>query len=177
MHLQLPTRFVLLDRAIATLGSVGMELYPDFNVFDVAKPYARELLIERFTPQRIARRTGSEARNMASMLHELPYQVHDTLEQVRDGQIEVGFRHEGLEDLFARHRHVFNRVVIAVVAVGGALTLRAARPGVRRGRVVLRDPLGRRLRASRGSSASGSSGASSAPAASSSRGPFSARPA
>ena len=44
MHLQLPTRFVLLDRAIATLGSVGMELYPDFNVFDVAKPYARELM-------------------------------------------------------------------------------------------------------------------------------------
>ncbi len=99
MHLQLPTRFVLLDRAIATLGSVGMELYPDFNVFDVAKPYARELMIERFTPQRIARRTGHELRHMASMLHELPYQVHDTLEQVRDGQIEVGFRHQGLEDL------------------------------------------------------------------------------
>jgi predicted unusual protein kinase regulating ubiquinone biosynthesis (AarF/ABC1/UbiB family) len=45
MHLQLPTRFVLLDRAIATLGSGGMELYPDFNVFDLAKPYARELMI------------------------------------------------------------------------------------------------------------------------------------
>ena len=122
MHLQLPTRFVLLDRAIATLGSVGMELYPDFNVFDVAKPYARELLIERFTPQRIARRTGSEVRNMALMLHELPYQVHDTLEQFRDGQIEVGFRHQGLEDLIARMDQVFNRVGIAVVAVGGALT-------------------------------------------------------
>jgi ubiquinone biosynthesis protein len=99
-----------------------MELYPDFNVFDVAKPYARELLIERFTPQRIARRTGNEVRNMASMLHELPYQVHDTLEQFRDGQIEVRFRHEGLEDLIARMDQVFNRIGIAVVAVGGAIT-------------------------------------------------------
>ncbi|HEX2495272.1 MAG TPA: AarF/ABC1/UbiB kinase family protein, partial [Gaiellaceae bacterium] len=54
MQLTLPTRFILLDRAIATLGSVGMELYPDFNVFEVAKPYARELMIERFTPQRVA---------------------------------------------------------------------------------------------------------------------------
>src|SRR5437763_15218140 len=34
--LRLPTRFVLLDKAIATLGSVGIELYPDFNVFEVA---------------------------------------------------------------------------------------------------------------------------------------------
>ena len=121
MHLQLPTRFVLLDRAIATLGSVGMELYPDFNVFDVAKPYARELLIERFTPQRVARRAASEARNMAHIVRELPYQVHDTLEQVRDGQIEVGFRHEGLEELFDRIDKVANRIVIALVAGTGVI--------------------------------------------------------
>jgi ubiquinone biosynthesis protein len=122
MHLQLPTRFVLLDRAIATLGSVGMELYPDFNVFDVAKPYARELMIERFSPQRIARRSAQETGNYARMLRELPYQVHDVLQEIRDGQIEIGFRHEGLEDLIKRMDLVFNRIGIAVVAVGGAIT-------------------------------------------------------
>jgi ubiquinone biosynthesis protein len=121
MHLQLPTRFVMLDRAIATLGSVGMELYPDFNVFDVAKPYARELMLERFTPQRVARRAQAEARNYARMLHALPYQVYDTLEQARDGQIEVGFRHEGLDELFHRLDLVFNRLVVAVVAGTGVI--------------------------------------------------------
>jgi ubiquinone biosynthesis protein len=121
MHLQLPTRFVLLDRAIATLGSVGMELYPDFNVFDVAKPYARELMVERFTPQRVVRRTAGEASNLARMLRELPYQVHDTMEQVRDGQIEVGFRHEGLDALFQHMDRVGNRLVIAIVAGTGVI--------------------------------------------------------
>jgi ubiquinone biosynthesis protein len=121
MHLQLPTRFVLLDRAIATLGSVGMELYPDFNVFDVAKPYARELLIERFTPQRVARRTAQEVRNWARIGKELPYQIHDTMEQVRDGQIEVGFRHEGLDDLFLHLDKVTNRLVVAIIASTGVI--------------------------------------------------------
>jgi ubiquinone biosynthesis protein len=121
MHLQLPTRFVLLDRAIATLGSVGMELYPDFNVFDVAKPYARELLIERFTPQRVVRRSVQETRNYARMLKELPYQVYDTMEQVRDGQIEVGFRHEGLEELFMHLDKVTNRMVVAIIAGTGVI--------------------------------------------------------
>jgi ubiquinone biosynthesis protein len=121
MHLQLPTRFVLLDRAIATLGSVGMELYPDFNVFDVAKPYARELLIERFTPQRVARRSVQETRNYARMLRELPYQVYDTMEQVRDGQIEVGFRHEGLDDLFMHLDKITNRMVVAMIAGTGVI--------------------------------------------------------
>jgi sugar diacid utilization regulator len=121
MHLTLPTRFILLDRAIATLGSVGMELYPDFNVFEVAKPYARELMIERFTPQRIAARTHQELRNYASIMRDVPYQLHDILQEVRDGQIEVGFRHQGLEDLIGRMDTAFNRIGIATVAVGGAV--------------------------------------------------------
>ena len=46
---------------------------------------------------------------------ELPYQVHDTLEQLRDGQVEVGFRHQGLDDLIAQFDVVANRLVIAIV--------------------------------------------------------------
>jgi ubiquinone biosynthesis protein len=121
MHLELPTRFVLLDRAIATLGSVGMELYPDFNVFDVAKPYARELLVERFTPQRIARRSAQELRNWARIAGAAPYQIHDTLEQVRDGQVEIGFRHEGLDDLFTHLDRVANRLAIAIISGTGVI--------------------------------------------------------
>jgi len=34
MNLRLPTRYVLLDKAIATVSSVGVDLYPDFNVFE-----------------------------------------------------------------------------------------------------------------------------------------------
>jgi ubiquinone biosynthesis protein len=121
MNLRLPTRFLLLDRAIATLGSVGVELYPDFNVFEVAKPYARGLLLERFTPERIAGRARRETLQLGQMARELPYQVHDILEEIRDGQIEVGFVHKGLDDLMHRMDVVFNRLVMALVVVGGLI--------------------------------------------------------
>ena len=141
MQLTLPTRFVLLDRAIATLGAVGIELYPDFNVFEVAKPYARELMIERFTPQRMAARVQSEARSYASMMLELPYQVHDVLQEVRDGQIEVGFRHQGLDELIHRMDIVFNRLGIAMVAVGGAVTSGILAASIEGGFEILGVPL------------------------------------
>ncbi len=121
MNLRVPTRFVMLDKAIATLGSVGVDLYPDFNVFEVAKPYARALLVSRFTPRRIASRVRREGWNFAQMTYELPYQIHDTLEQVRDGQIEVGFVHKGLEDLMSKLDVLFNRLVIALVVTGGLI--------------------------------------------------------
>jgi ubiquinone biosynthesis protein len=121
MNLQLPTRFLLLDRAIATLGSVGIELYPDFNVFEVARPYARGLLLERFTPQRVARRAQRDALRYAQVFAEAPFQWHDFMEQVRDGQVEVGFVHKGLDDFLEQTQRVFNRLVIALIVVGGLI--------------------------------------------------------
>ena len=121
MNLRLPTRFLLLDKAIATLGSVGVDLYPEFNVFEVARPYARGLMMERFTPQRMANRARKESLRLGAMALELPYQIHDVLEEFRDGQIEIGFVHKGLEDLMNRMDVVFNRLVIAMVVAGGLI--------------------------------------------------------
>jgi ubiquinone biosynthesis protein len=121
MNLHLPTRYLLLDRAIATLGSVGVELYPDFNVFEVARPYARGLMIDRFTPERIAKRARRDAFQYAHILREAPHQIHEILEELRDGQIEVGFVHKGLEDFLEQLQRVFNRLVIALVVTGGLI--------------------------------------------------------
>src|SRR5256714_6199863 len=121
MNLQLPTRFLLLDRAIATVGAVGIDLYPDFNVFEVARPYARGLLLARLGPRRLAVQARKEGLRLGQMALELPYQLHDTLEQIRDGQIEVGFVHKGLEDLLNRMDVVFNRLVIAMIVAGGLI--------------------------------------------------------
>jgi ubiquinone biosynthesis protein len=121
MNLRLPTRYVLLDKAIATVSSVGVDLYPDFNVFEVAKPYARSLMLERFTPERVFRRARREGWQLASMARELPYQIHDTLEQVREGQINIGFVHKGLDELAHKLDAVANRLVIALITTGGLI--------------------------------------------------------
>jgi ubiquinone biosynthesis protein len=121
MNLRLPTKFVLLDKAIATLGSVGIELSPDFNVFEVAKPYARSLLLGRYTPARIASRARRESISLARIATQFPYQVHDILEEVRDGQIEVGFVHKGLDEFMGKLDVAFNRLVIALVVASGLI--------------------------------------------------------
>src|SRR5438552_7922640 len=114
MNLRLPTNYVLLDKAIATVGSVGVDLYPDFNVFEVARPYARSLMLERFTPERVLRRANRESWQLAHIARELPYQLHDTLEQVRDGQIEVGFVHKGLDEFMHKLAVLANPPVLAL---------------------------------------------------------------
>jgi ubiquinone biosynthesis protein len=121
MNLRLPTRFVMLDKAIATLGAVGVELYPDFNVFEVAKPYARSLLRERLMPHSLARQGRRELTKLGLIAAEFPYQLHDVMEELRDGQIEVGFVHKGLDEFMARLSAALNRLVVALVVVGGLI--------------------------------------------------------
>ena len=121
LNLHLPTRFMLLDKAIATLASVGVELYPDFNVFEVARPYARSLMLGRLTPQRMLSRARRESLKLAQVFAEYPYQVHDVLEQARDGQIEVGFVHKGLDEFMHKIDVAFNRLIIALVVAAGLI--------------------------------------------------------
>jgi ubiquinone biosynthesis protein len=121
LNLRLPTRFLLLDRAIATLASVGVELYPDFNVFEVAKPYARRLMLGRYTPERVLSRARRESYNLARIALDVPYQVHDVLEELRDGQMEVGFVHKGLDEFMQKLSIAFNRLVVALVVTGGLI--------------------------------------------------------
>jgi ubiquinone biosynthesis protein len=119
LNLRLPTRFVILDKAIATLGAVGVELYPEFNVFEVARPYARKLLQERFSPRRMTLRMQSEVRELAGVARELPYQVRDIVEQTRQGRLEVQIRNPGIDELTYHIDHAVNRIAVALIVLGG----------------------------------------------------------
>ena len=119
MNLRLPSRFVILDKAIATLASVGAEVYPDFNVFEVAKPYARGLLADRFQPRVMARRTWVEAVAIGEIVRELPYQAHDVLERMRDGTFQIRLENPGLDELDDHIDRASNRLSVALIVLGG----------------------------------------------------------
>jgi ubiquinone biosynthesis protein len=119
MNLRLPTRFVILDKALATLGSVAVEVYPDFNVFEVARPYARQLIADRLSPRRLALRTRREVQELGEIGLEIPRQVHDVLNELRDGEMLVKISNPGIDDL-AHHLDVsVNRIAVALVILGG----------------------------------------------------------
>jgi ubiquinone biosynthesis protein len=105
MSLRLPTRFVILDKAIATLGGVAAEIYPDFNVFEVARPYAKALMAERFSPRRMALQAQKHTREVVEAV----------------GEMTVRISNPGVDDL-AHHIDVsVNRIAVALVVLGGLI--------------------------------------------------------
>ena len=76
---------------------------------------------ERLSPRSLARQGRRELMSLAGIASEFPYQLHDVMEELRDGQIEVGFVHKGLDEFMARLSAALNRLVVALVVVGGLI--------------------------------------------------------
>ena len=116
LQIKLPARWVLLDKALATLAGVGLQISPDFNVFETARPYARRLMVQRFRPDVVANRLQGELGRYAEAALAFPFQLHDLMDEFRDGEIKIAIQQEGFTESTERALGATNRVVMGVLA-------------------------------------------------------------
>lgn len=115
LEITLPSRWVLLDKALATLAGVALEIAPDFNVFETARPYARRLFVDRFSPDRIAARVQGDVGRYASTFLDYPFQLARLLEELKDGELRVGIDSADIREASDKGMAAANRVAIALV--------------------------------------------------------------
>ena len=108
LRLRLPTRFLLLDKAALTLEGVISQLAPDVNLFDVARRLSRDFKARLADPRRIADRARRRTVEYAYLLADYPVMLHDLIEEARSGELEIKYRHTGLEAITHRLDLVMN---------------------------------------------------------------------
>jgi len=118
LQLTLPTRWVMLDKTLATLGGVTLQLSPEFNVFESARPYARQLMAERLRPDRVAERARRDLERGIRVAREFPLQVGELLVQLTEGDFTVGIHVDDLAPSIERIERSINRLVLSLLAFG-----------------------------------------------------------
>ena len=116
LDITLPARWVMLDKTIATLAGVVLEIYPDLNVFEVARPYAIRTATQRYRPDRIADRVRVDMGRYAEAFLDYPFQISELLDEFKDGEIEITVRPEGFKEAVDKVQASTNRLVLAMVA-------------------------------------------------------------
>jgi len=74
--------------------------------------------------EKIAGKAGRSVAKYQRVMREYPFQIHDILEELRDGQMEIGINPIGLDEFSHKLDILTNRIVVAVVAT--ALLLSSA---------------------------------------------------
>ncbi|QYJ14578.1 putative protein kinase UbiB [Rubrobacter xylanophilus DSM 9941] len=118
-RLRVPPVFPLLTKALVTAEGIARSIDPTLNVYDVAQPYARRLLVERYRPRAVGKAVEERALEYARYAEDYPEQVRQLLSELADGELEVRLRHRGLDNLAGEVDVLANRLVFAVVT--GAL--------------------------------------------------------
>lgn len=129
-RIRLPSDLLLLGRALVLIEGMGERLDPDFNVLEIAEPFARQLLAERYDPKNVARRASEELLYWAELARELPGRVDRLLDQTERGRLRIQFIHRGLEGLIHRLDFISNRIALAVViaslVIGSSLVIQSS---------------------------------------------------
>ena len=118
-RMRVPPVFPLLTKALVTAEGLARSIDPTINVYEVARPYARRLLTQRYRPDVLARSAGERSLEYARYVEEYPEQVRQLLGELADGELEVQLKHGGLDELIGSVDVLANRLVFAIVT--GAL--------------------------------------------------------
>ena len=79
------------------------------------------LLADRFHPRALSQRARAEALGLASVARDMPYQVSDVLEQLRQGTFQVHIENPGIDQIDDHIDQASNRMAVALIVAGGLL--------------------------------------------------------
>lgn len=114
-HIRIPKDYALLAKALITVEGVAKKLYPEFNIFETAKPFLQDLIKEKYTRKMILENVYEEAQTYLLHFLDYPKQIHDIFNQLRNKELEIRYRHVGLEEFSNRLDKAVNRLIVGLL--------------------------------------------------------------
>jgi ubiquinone biosynthesis protein len=130
-QVKIPPDYTLMIKALLTIENIGKQLDPDLNAIEEAKPMVTTILKERWNPRRFFSDSIVNFRNLSLTLKEFPVQLHQILEELRQGKLRIEFEHVHLERFIMMLDAASNRItaglVIAALIIGSSIIMHTDR--------------------------------------------------
>jgi len=124
-RLRPPGDLIMMARALLLSEGVARMLYPQFNIVEHARPYARRVLARGLDPARELRELARTTRDGVRLAKRMPSDVSEILSKIRKDDMAIGIQHRGLERFITELDRSSNRlsfaVVIAALIVGSSI--------------------------------------------------------
>ncbi len=110
-NIAVPMEFTILGRAFVTLEGVIQNLYPDLNVLEASRKYARDYFRKKWTPLKISQKAGEAALLFGSM----PRKFDNILDLLAEGNLHFKLEHEHLDSFFLYLNRIANKLSFSIV--------------------------------------------------------------
>ena len=126
-EISFPSELALLVKALITAEGIVLTLDPDFNMVEHTRPFAENLVKQKYSPEKIFKKLGKTTTELLELFQQMPDELIWILRNLRKGEITVGIKHKGLEKFLIEIDRASNRlsfsIIIAAVIVGSSLII------------------------------------------------------
>ena len=117
-ELTLQPQLILLQKTLLNIEGVGRQLDPKLDIWAVARPVLERILVDRYSPQRLAVEFRKRLPELITHAPDMPRLLHAWLTQQVEGRHELQMRSRDLAELARVAREGQKRVVAAVLGTG-----------------------------------------------------------
>ncbi|QDT36555.1 ABC1 kinase family protein [Stratiformator vulcanicus] len=109
-----PGNLMMLIRALVALEGAGRALSPDFNLANALGPFVKQVLQDRYRPDRLASEFFEEAFEIGGVARRLPGYLDIIADKMSRDKFEIEVRPAGLERLTNEIDRTGNRVTVSL---------------------------------------------------------------
>ncbi|MDQ3057626.1 MAG: ubiquinone biosynthesis regulatory protein kinase UbiB, partial [Pseudomonadota bacterium] len=117
-ELTLQPQLILLQKTLLNIEGVGRLLDEKLDIWAVARPVLERILLERYSPQRLAAEFRKRLPELITHAPEMPRLLHGWLTQQVEGRHELRMRSNDLAELAKTARDGQRRTVAAILGTG-----------------------------------------------------------
>ncbi len=119
----LPPDFLLLGKALLTLEGVAISLDPHLSILDLAEPFGKKLLREKFDTRRLGKRFVGGAIDLADALTALPQQVDRLFTLIGKGKVKMEVSVTDTEQFLKKLDQISNRLSFSIVLLAFSIIM------------------------------------------------------
>ena len=122
--MEVQPQLVLLEKTLVYVEGVGRQLYPELDLWATAKPFLETWLNEQIGPKAFINRVKETLPQISENLPELPLLAHRVIKDAAEGNLELKWKSDELEQL-RKEAKQSSRCTIAAIC-GGSMVISAA---------------------------------------------------
>jgi len=125
-NMTLQPNLLLLQKSMVIIEGVGRQLYPDVNMWEVAKPLIFKWMTrEKFSPKAVVEKGREKLDEIIETAFELPTNLNTLVRRTLREEIRIGFVHHRLEtvtdELESAGRRIGGGIIVASLVMGASI--------------------------------------------------------
>jgi ubiquinone biosynthesis protein len=121
--IRIPTDLSLLGKTLLTVEGVVENLDPEFSILDIAEPFGRRLLKDRYHPKNVAEMVWKHVSDYGELILDFPKQMKEFTSMVKRGKLRMEIGIPELDLFLKKLDQISNRLSFSIVLLSFSIIM------------------------------------------------------